>query len=177
MSGRKIAAATVQNRTQTPFWNYVKEKLLAAHRQPITPPPGIAGEDGKCVYQNPLRFPKTQSARPGSAELPTLPGGVHHKLADNYYLTRDGRRTVEPPAALYASDGHVKQYGTQTGEAVQREQAIQVNAGPESNFGLAAPTPGFGATWARNKEFELDSQKNDPSFEYFQRFDKYAKSK
>lgn len=28
MSGRKIAAATVQNRTQTPFWNWLKRKFF-----------------------------------------------------------------------------------------------------------------------------------------------------
>uniref|UniRef100_A0A1I7UUF6 NADH dehydrogenase [ubiquinone] 1 alpha subcomplex subunit 7 n=1 Tax=Caenorhabditis tropicalis TaxID=1561998 RepID=A0A1I7UUF6_9PELO len=166
MSGRKIAAATVQNRSQTPFWNWLKQKLLASDRLPITPPPGIAGEDGKAVYQNPLRFPNTQSARPGSAELPTLPGGVHHKLADNYYLTRDGRRTVQPPQVLYAS-------GEFNGAAAQ---PVQVNQGVSTNFGLTAPTPGFGAEWNRSKQNELSSQQNNTEFEYLQRFDKFAKS-
>uniref|UniRef100_A0A8R1HL48 NADH dehydrogenase [ubiquinone] 1 alpha subcomplex subunit 7 n=1 Tax=Caenorhabditis japonica TaxID=281687 RepID=A0A8R1HL48_CAEJA len=165
MSGRKIAAATVQNRTQTPFWNWLKQKLLASDRLPITPPPGIAGPDGKAVYQNPLRFPNTQAARPGSAELPNLPGGVHHKLADNYYLTRDGRRTVDPPAVLYSS-----------GEFSGNKPDVQVNKGPETNFGLAAPTPGFGSEWSRSKQNELSSQQNNKEFEYLQRFDKFMKS-
>ncbi|KAJ1354624.1 hypothetical protein KIN20_011615, partial [Parelaphostrongylus tenuis] len=34
-------------------------------------------------YHNPLRFPKSQSARPGSAPPPSLPGGVHHLMAQN----------------------------------------------------------------------------------------------
>ena len=51
MSARKIAAATVQNRSQTPFWEWVKRKLLAVDRQNVTPPPGIPGTDGRvCFY-------------------------------------------------------------------------------------------------------------------------------
>ncbi|CAI2323657.1 unnamed protein product [Caenorhabditis sp. 36 PRJEB53466] len=166
MSGRKIAAASVQNRSQTPFWNWLKQKLLASDRLPITPPPGIAGEDGKAVYQNPLRFPSTQSARPGSAVLPSLPGGVHHKLADNYYLTRDGRRTVDPPVVLYAAGESAAESG----------KIVQVNLGHSTNFGLPAPTPGFGSSWTRSKINELSSQQNNPEFEYLQRFDKFANS-
>ncbi|KHJ84887.1 hypothetical protein OESDEN_15393 [Oesophagostomum dentatum] len=119
MSGRKIADAAVKNRTQTPFWNWLRNKLLAVDRLPGPPPPGLPTADGKAVYHNPLRFPKTQSARPGSAELPTLPGGIHHKLAENYYYTRDGRRVVLPPNALYAADAHHVTYGTHTGEKLE----------------------------------------------------------
>ncbi|VDM85345.1 unnamed protein product, partial [Strongylus vulgaris] len=93
MSGRKIADAAVKNRTQTPFWTWLRNKLLAVDRQPGIPPPGLPTKDGKAVYHNPLRFPNTQAARPGSAELPTLPGGIHHKLADNYYYTRYGSKS------------------------------------------------------------------------------------
>ncbi|VDM76713.1 unnamed protein product [Strongylus vulgaris] len=66
---------------------------MAVDRQPGIPPPGLPTKDGKAVYHNPLRFPNTQAARPGSAELPTLPGGIHHKLADNYYYTRYGSKS------------------------------------------------------------------------------------
>ncbi|KAL6732451.1 NADH:ubiquinone oxidoreductase subunit B14.5a [Ancylostoma duodenale] len=177
MSGRKIAAATVQNRTQTPFWTWVRNKLLAVDRQKITPPPGLPTPDGKAVYHNPLRFPKEQSARPGSADPPTLPGGVHHKLAENYYYTRDGRREVLPPKPLYAADSHAVQYGTFTGEKLAREQAVQVNKGPGENFGLDAPTPGFGFEWRRSRETELDTQKNDPEFVNMERFDRFTSSK
>ncbi|CAI4231791.1 unnamed protein product [Auanema sp. JU1783] len=177
MSGRKIAAATVQNRTQTPLWNWVRNKLLAVDRQKVTPPPGIAGEDGKAVYQNPLRFPKTQSARPCSQILPELPGGVHHLESANYYYTRDGRREVVPPEPLYSAKNTSVRYSTQTGQDLKKEEAIQVNFGPESNFGLQAPTPGFGATWTRSREQELQTQKEDASFAHLERFDKFSASK
>ena len=30
-------------------------------------------------------------------------------------------------------------------------KAVNVSQGPDANFGLATPTPGFGAEWTRNK--------------------------
>ncbi|KJH42675.1 NADH:ubiquinone oxidoreductase subunit B14.5a [Dictyocaulus viviparus] len=177
MSGRKIAAATVQNRTQTPFWNWLRNKLLAVDRQPITPPPGLPTPDGKAKYHNPLRFPKSQSARPGSAEPPSLPGGVHHLLADNYYYTRDGRHEVLPPKPIYKSDGHHVKYGTYAGEELTVENAVQVNKGPSSNFGLDAPTPGFGYEWKRKRTEELEATKEDAELARLERFDRFTASK
>ncbi|WKX92429.1 hypothetical protein Q1695_010449 [Nippostrongylus brasiliensis] len=177
MSGRKIAAATVQNRTQTPFWVWLRNKLLAVQRQPVTPPPGLPTADGKAEYHNPLRFPKTQSARPGSAEAPSLPGGVHHLISENYYYTRDGRREVLPPKPLYKADGQHVEFATYTGDKLSREEAVQVNKGPSMNFGLDAPTPGFGYEWSRNREEELITQKEDPELSRLERFDRFAASK
>ncbi|GMT16920.1 hypothetical protein PFISCL1PPCAC_8217, partial [Pristionchus fissidentatus] len=171
-AGRKIAAATVQNRTQTPFWTWLRNKLLAVDRLDVTPPPGIAGPDGKAAYNNPLRFPNTQAARTGDA--PALPGGVHHKLEANYYKDRDGRRNVLPPAALYAADASGVSFGTQLGEKLEASKAVGVSTGPELNFGLETPTPGFGAEWSRSREFELDTQKKDSELAYLEKFDRYA---
>jgi len=33
-------------------------------------------------------------------EQPNLPPGVAHKLAGNYYVNRDQRRSVEPPTVV-----------------------------------------------------------------------------
>lgn len=46
-AGRKLAPATVNNRTQSPFFVWLRDKLLAVHRQSVTPPPGLPDEDGK----------------------------------------------------------------------------------------------------------------------------------
>lgn len=62
--------------------------------------------------------------------------------------------------------------------------------GPGENFGLEAPTPGFGAEWTRSKNTELKTQRENQEFLYFERsveiscsfvsigfrFDRYAKS-
>ncbi|KAF8362877.1 hypothetical protein PRIPAC_89800, partial [Pristionchus pacificus] len=171
-AGRKIAAATVQNRTQTPFWNWLRNKLLAVERLDVTPPPGLPGPDGKTHYNNPLRFPNTQAARSGDA--PALPGGVHHKLEANYYKDRDGRRAVAPPAALYSADASGVAFGNQIGEKIEATKAVGVSVGPEQNFGLDTPTPGFGAEWTRSREKELDTPKSDVDFAYLEKFDRYA---
>ncbi|CAJ0581253.1 unnamed protein product, partial [Mesorhabditis spiculigera] len=169
---KKIADASVQNRSTSPLIAWLRRKLLAVDRLPVTPPPGIAGPDGKAIYHNPSRYPNTQSAR--SLEPANLPGGVHHKLAANYYLERDGRRTVEPPPAIYEAAGSAGAYRKLTGEELSRAEAY--SKGPGENFGLQAPTPGFGAEWKRSKHEELDTQKHDQEMAYFERFDRYAKS-
>ena len=34
-------------------------------------------------------------------DAPNVPGGVNHRLSDNYYYERDARRQVAPPEQLY----------------------------------------------------------------------------
>nr|CAI5851638.1 unnamed protein product [Callosobruchus analis] len=45
-----------------------------------------------------LRFPDALASR--SPPPPNLPDGPHHKLAANYYYTRDARREVAPPEVI-----------------------------------------------------------------------------
>ncbi|CAH1963450.1 unnamed protein product [Acanthoscelides obtectus] len=45
-----------------------------------------------------LRFPDALSSR--SPPPPNLPDGPHHKIAANYYYTRDARRDVAPPDVI-----------------------------------------------------------------------------
>ena len=47
---------------------------------------------------NPLRFANEMALRPGPEA--NLPPGPSHKLADNNYFKRDGRRSVAPPVVL-----------------------------------------------------------------------------
>lgn len=52
-----------------------------------------------------VRFAPSQSARPRSQPDPALPDGVTHKISDNYYFTRDGRREVMPATLLAENTG------------------------------------------------------------------------
>lgn len=47
--GRKIASDTVKNRSSTPFFEWLRRKLLAVERDPKTPPPGIS-KDGEVCF-------------------------------------------------------------------------------------------------------------------------------
>ncbi|KHN78281.1 NADH dehydrogenase [ubiquinone] 1 alpha subcomplex subunit 7 [Toxocara canis] len=174
-SGQKIASATVKNRSQAPFWVWLRNKLLAVDRLKTTPPPGLETPDGKAVYHNNLRYPNSQSAR--TQPPPSLPGGIHHRLSDVYYLERDARRTVMPPSPLYTVDESGVKYGTPLGEEIPREKAIQVNKGPGENFGLEAPTPGFGYEWKRDRSEELATQKYSSDLSYLEKFDRFNLSK
>ena len=49
-------------------------------------------------HTNNLRFQEALSERPGPQA--NLPEGPSHKVAFNYYHTRDGRREVAPPKVL-----------------------------------------------------------------------------
>lgn len=52
-SGQKIASAAVKNRSQAPFWVWLRNKLLAVDRQKITPPAGLGTPDGKVPFKLP----------------------------------------------------------------------------------------------------------------------------
>ncbi|VDN42586.1 unnamed protein product [Gongylonema pulchrum] len=99
----KIAPKTVVNRAQTPIMVWLRDKLNAIYRQRITPPPGLPTPDGESARTRP----------PAS-----LPGGVHHRLANNYYMDRDARRGVEPPKCIYSADSHGPVFKNLKGETV-----------------------------------------------------------
>uniref|UniRef100_A0A0K0E7C3 NADH dehydrogenase [ubiquinone] 1 alpha subcomplex subunit 7 n=1 Tax=Strongyloides stercoralis TaxID=6248 RepID=A0A0K0E7C3_STRER len=174
MSGlKKIAPATVKNRRQTPIMEWIRDALLASSRKPITPPSGLPKDPNESPLFHPLRFPNTQSTR--SPPPPSLPSGVYHKLSDNYYLNHDARRSVEPPKPLYKVD-------PATGKAIfdgegKEASTGTVNKGPEENFGLSIPTPGFGYEWVRSVEHEQYTQQKDPIMKTLQRYDKYLSNK
>uniref|UniRef100_A0AC34QLW0 NADH dehydrogenase [ubiquinone] 1 alpha subcomplex subunit 7 n=1 Tax=Panagrolaimus sp. JU765 TaxID=591449 RepID=A0AC34QLW0_9BILA len=173
-AGRKIASAAVKNRTQSPFFTWLRDKLLAVHRQPITPPPGLPNEDGKCHFHYPHRFPNTQTAR--SPDPPALPGGVHNLIADNYYQSRDARRNVEPSPKLYQADkeGKLGVFSDVDKKSIE-QPVLAANKGPSQNYGLKAPTPGFGYEWTRNIQEEQASQIHDTNLAAITKFDKYTK--
>lgn len=84
---------------------------------------------GKPNANNPLRFEPLIAPR--SVPPANLPDGVTHKLHNNYYYTRDGRRDCIPPAKVFISGQKVIQSGT--------ESDAKVEKGP--------PQPGFRYKW------------------------------
>ncbi|XP_022087921.1 NADH dehydrogenase [ubiquinone] 1 alpha subcomplex subunit 7-like [Acanthaster planci] len=71
---------------------------------------------------------------PRSIPEPNLPDGVSHKLAENYYFTRDGRRDSKPATLVYSS--------------VKRLAEPQPAEGGSGTPALRKPvTPGIPPTW------------------------------
>ncbi|VDN01715.1 unnamed protein product [Thelazia callipaeda] len=170
----KIASESVVNRAQTPIIVWIRDKLNAIYRDRKTPPPGLPTADGESRFYEMNRFPKTQSAR---SRLPvSLPGGVHHKLSDNYYLDRDARHSVEPPKCVYSADATGISFKSLKGETLNREEVMKPETEPRKNFGLEMPTAGFGYRWHRNREDELSTPKNSKCFAALEKYDKHTYS-
>ena len=105
---------------QTPFMRWIQEYL------------GVRTTGA--VY---LRNKEDLSTR--SPPMPNIPKGPAHKLSDNYYYSRDGRREVTKPLVVMTADSDVKLLeGKQEllGEALKGE----------------LPTPGFRPVWKISKD-------------------------
>ena len=76
----KVAKVAVENRAYSPIIQRVRYWLLGREAN------------------NPLRFLNECAERPGPEA--NLPDGPSHKLYENYYYTRDGRREVGFPAVI-----------------------------------------------------------------------------
>uniref|UniRef100_A0A1I7V5Y3 NADH dehydrogenase [ubiquinone] 1 alpha subcomplex subunit 7 n=2 Tax=Loa loa TaxID=7209 RepID=A0A1I7V5Y3_LOALO len=170
----KIAPKTVVNRTQTPLIVWLRDKLNAVYRDRTTPPPGLPTSDGESKFYEMNRFPNTQAAR--SRPSVSLPGGVHHKSFDNYYLDRDARRNVQPSKCIYTTDSHGPVFKTLSGETISCEAATKVEGDLRKNFGLESPTPGFGYAWHRNRDEELPTQKYSKDLAALEKYDKFTYS-
>jgi len=165
-SGKKIADGAAKM-SSSPIIGWIRSILLRTHR---------VSKEGKTIrpdFINQQRFPADQSAR--TQPQPNVPGGIHHRLAQNYYLDHDARRAVEPPKVL-SDDGKIL-----IAAAEQQKWATvvgpQVALGPAQNFGLPArvPTPGLGHEWTRNQADEMPTQQEDDEFPPLQRYDAYRR--
>lgn len=82
-----------------------------------------------------LRFQEALAAR--TQPPPNLPEGPAHKLAENYYYARDGRREVKPPEVL-----------ADVSPAISAGSAQAIVSGSSAAEGLRkAPTPGKMWQW------------------------------
>ncbi|XP_064607075.1 NADH dehydrogenase [ubiquinone] 1 alpha subcomplex subunit 7-like [Liolophura sinensis] len=79
-------------------------------------------------YNQALRFEEELSPR--TQAPPVLPDGPSHKLNNNYYYTRDGRREVNPPTVVF-TEGQ-KLVGA--GQEIQGKPRTQL-------------LPGYGYNW------------------------------
>ena len=79
----------------------------------------------------PVRFEGYPGFAPRDPPHPILPGGLSHKMSDNLYLTRDGRRESKPAVVAMASSN------------------LQLGAGKEVSqaVGSKCPTPGKSYQW------------------------------
>ncbi|MCP9262386.1 hypothetical protein DINM_004565 [Dirofilaria immitis] len=166
----KIAPKTVINRRQTPIIVWLRDKLNAIYRDRTTPPPGLPTSDGESKFYEMNRFPNTQAAR--SRPSVSLPGGIHHKSSDNYYLDRDVRRSVQPQN-VYIPQILMARF-SKASMTKHCEVTAKTEAGLRKNFGLEAPTPGFGYAWHRNKEDELPTPKHSKDFAALEKYDKFT---
>lgn len=73
--------------------------------------------------KNSLRFQPQVAPRPGPEA--NLPEGCSHKVAANYYFTRDGRREVMPDKVLADNTASGAKLALSAGEAEGAGSAVQ----------------------------------------------------
>ena len=80
---------------------------------------------------------KSQSSR--SVPAPHLPSGPAHKLADNYYYSRDARRAVGPPTVISTSASlELLSAGSEVQKTMDTDTSLDSRL---------PPVPGTGHTW------------------------------
>ena len=95
----------------------------------------LSGRD--LEYHAHQREIKSQSSR--SVPAPYLPSGSAHKLADNYYYTRDVRREVGPPTVISTS--------ASLGLLAAGSSELRTMDTDTSLDSQLPPVPGTGHTW------------------------------
>eukprot|EP00094_Tigriopus_californicus_P003322 TCALIF_03195-PA protein Name:"Similar to Ndufa7 NADH dehydrogenase [ubiquinone] 1 alpha subcomplex subunit 7 (Mus musculus)" AED:0.39 eAED:0.39 QI:208/1/0.5/1/1/1/2/0/111 len=80
---------------------------------------------------NPVRF--APNVAPLSPDDPNLPVGPAHKLAGNYYFTRDARREVQLPNVV-ADNGPIKALGSGDGSVVSTSKPGPKTPGQVFNY-------------------------------------------
>ena len=108
---QKPAAATATANHSSKMATREISPMLIKVRQVLIGRPGM----------NPLRFPKEFAPRPGPEA--NLPPGPSHKLAANYYLSRDGRRSVAPPEVVASAQKVIASGQAQVAEVAPRKMS------------------------------------------------------
>ena len=108
---QKPAAATATTNHSSKMATREISPMLIKVRQVLIGRPGM----------NPLRFPKEFAPRPGPEA--NLPPGPSHKLAANYYLSRDGRRSVAPPEVVASAQKVIASGQAQVAEVAPRKMS------------------------------------------------------